>query len=76
MINSGLTLGLDKVYFHPPYSDSIYQIEEKGVIKLAYLLEVQLPLPDELLLRKNGEQLSKMSYRNSNNYMLFTGIRI
>lgn len=74
MINSGLTLGLDKVYFHPPYSDSIYQIEEKGVIKLAYLLEVQLPLPDELLLRKNGEQLFKMSYETPNNYMLFTGI--
>lgn len=74
MINSGLTLGLDKVYFHPPYSDSIYQVEDKGVIKLGYLLEAQLPLPEELLLRKNGEQLSKMSYETPNNYMLFIGI--
>ncbi|WP_026472954.1 6-bladed beta-propeller [Alkaliflexus imshenetskii] len=74
MINSGLTLGLDKVYFHPPYSDSVYQVEENGVIKLAYLLEMHTPLPAELLLRKNGEKLSKMSYETPNNYMLFTGI--
>jgi hypothetical protein len=74
MINSGLTLGLDKVYFHPPYGDSIYQVEDKGVIKLAFLLEMQVPLPAELLLRNNGEQLSKMSYETPNNYMLFTGI--
>lgn len=74
MINSGLALGLDKVYFHPPHSGSIYQVGDKGAIKLAYQLETRVPLPAELLLRRNEEKLFKMSSETPNHYMLFTGI--
>ncbi len=72
--NRGLVNGLNDIYFHAPYCDSVYKVKDNGEIKLEYLLDPINPLPEKLLLRKNQNKLSKMSYLTDNYYILFTGV--
>lgn len=70
--NRGLENRLDKIYFHPPFTDSVYQIKDNGKIKLEFLLDTHKQIPEELLLRQNQNKLFDMLSKTPNNYMLFT----
>lgn len=62
----------NKVYYHPPYSDTIYSISKTNTIKVECVFDLgKRKLPRYYLLDKNHEEFLKEC--NENNYIFLSG---
>lgn len=63
------------VYYHPPYSDTIFSINSKNHITPVYYIDFgKKKLPNHYLLYKNKKELRKVS--DENKYAIFGGVSV
>ncbi|MDR2835402.1 MAG: 6-bladed beta-propeller, partial [Bacteroidales bacterium] len=62
----------DKIYYHPPFNDTIYSINADHHISVEFIMDFQKKkLPDDYLLKENEKKLLKMM--DTNQYAIFPG---
>jgi hypothetical protein len=60
----------DKLYYHQPFNDTVYQLSPKGQVFYEYVYDFLNPVPLEYLLNENRSKFYKINDPNSGNTLV------